>query len=58
MIKKIMIYSLCFGFYFANAQVDSLKMNIDFRNRTELDNGQKTLIPKGKNAETTIFSRA
>lgn len=58
MIKKIMIYSLCFGFYFANAQVDSLKMNIDFRTRTELDNGQKTLIPKGKNAETTIFSRA
>jgi len=53
-----MVFCLCCGFYFTNAQVDSLKMNIDFRTRAELDNGQKTLIPKGKNPEATIFSRA
>lgn len=41
-----------------NAQVDSLKMGMDFRTRAELDNGQKTLIPEGKSAETTIVSRA
>lgn len=58
MIKKIMLYGFCFGFFSVNAQVDSLKMNIDFRTRGELDNGQKTIIAKGKNAETTIFSRA
>ncbi|WP_164110343.1 MULTISPECIES: alginate export family protein [Sphingobacterium] len=41
-----------------NAQVDSLKMSLDFRTRGELDNGVKTLINKDKNAEATIFSRA
>lgn len=40
------------------AQVDSLKMNFDLRSRGELDNGVKTLIPKGKSAETTVTSRA
>ena len=40
------------------SQIDSLKMGFDFRTRAELDNGQKTLIPEGKSAETTVFSRA
>lgn len=41
-----------------NAQIDSLKMNIDMRTRGELDNGARTLIPRGKSPETTIVSRA
>ncbi len=41
-----------------NAQIDSLKMNFDLRTRGEIDNGARTLIPEGKNAETTVFSRA
>lgn len=40
------------------AQVDSLKMSLDLRTRSELDNGQKTLIPQGRNAENTVYSRA
>ena len=42
----------------ANAQIDSLKLNVDFRTRAELDNGYKTLIPENKSPETTVFSRA
>lgn len=41
-----------------NAQIDSLKMNLDLRTRGEVDNGYKTLISYNKSAETTIFSRA
>ena len=42
----------------AHAQIDSLKMNLDFRTRAELDNGQRTLIPINKKPETTVYSRA
>jgi hypothetical protein len=42
----------------AHAQIDSLKLNLDFRTRAELDNGYKTLIPENKSPETTVFSRA
>lgn len=42
----------------AKAQVDSLKINVDFRTRAELDNGQRTLIPNHQKPETTVFSRA
>lgn len=59
MVKKIIIAGiLTFAFSNAHAQMDSLKMNFDLRSRGELDNGVKTLIPKGKSAETTIYSRA
>ena len=40
------------------AQVDSFKVNLDLRTRGEFDNGQKTLISKGKSPETTVLSRA
>ncbi len=55
---KIAISFLVLAFGITNAQVDSLKMNIDLRTRAELDNGARTLIPKGKSAETTVVSRA
>ncbi len=42
----------------ANAQIDSLKINLDFRTRAELDNGQKTLILNHQKPETNVFSRA
>lgn len=42
----------------AKAQIDSLKINLDFRTRAELDNGYKTLIPENKKPETNVFSRA
>lgn len=42
----------------AKGQIDSLKINVDFRTRAELDNGQKTLIPNHQKPETTVFSRA
>lgn len=59
MIKKILITSfIALGSNLMYSQVDSLKMGFDFRTRAELDNGQKTLIPEGKSAETTIQSRA
>lgn len=55
---KIAISFLVLAFGITNAQVDSLKMNIDLRTRAELDDGARTLIPKGKSAETTVVSRA
>lgn len=59
MSKNIITLGLMLSaFGVANAQVDSLKMNIDLRTRAELDNGARTLISKGKSAETTIASRA
>ncbi|MCW3161626.1 alginate export family protein [Chryseobacterium oryctis] len=59
MIKKLIYVSvLTFAYGLSYAQIDSLKMNVDLRTRGELDNGFKTLIPKGKSAETTISSRA
>lgn len=59
MLKKLAtVMSLVFILGKSNAQVDSLKMNLDLRNRAELDNGTRILIPKGKSAETTIVSRA
>lgn len=58
-MKKIIITLILFlGIAQAYAQVDSLKASFDFRTRSELDNGQKTLIPKGKSAEATVLSRA
>lgn len=56
--NKITLGILSLAFGLANAQMDSLKMNIDLRTRAELDNGARTLIPKGKSAETTVLSRA
>lgn len=56
--NKIAAAVLALTFGAANAQVDSLKMNIDLRTRAELDNGARTLIPNGKSAETTVLSRA
>lgn len=56
--NKIALASLLFVFGIANAQVDSLKMNLDLRTRADLDNGARALTPKGKNTETTILSRA
>lgn len=56
--KTIIVCTLLFGATQANAQVDSLKIGLDFRTRAELDNGQKTLIAEGKYAETTVLSRA
>ena len=59
MVKKLVTAaSLAFIFGNINAQVDSLKMNFDLRTRAELDNGARTLISKGKSAETTVVSRA
>jgi len=59
MFKIISTTVLLFlGLTNAFSQIDSLKMGLDFRTRTELDNGQKTLIPKGKAAETSVVSRA
>lgn len=55
---KISTIFLVFAFGIANAQVDSLKVNFDLRTRAELDNGARTLLPKGKNGETTVLSRA
>ena len=55
---KITIGFLSLAFGLVNAQIDSLKMNVDLRTRAELDNGARTLILKGKSAETTIASRA
>ena len=55
---KLLLGILSLAFGLANAQMDSLKMNIDLRTRAELDNGARTLIPKGKSAETTVLSRA
>lgn len=54
----IAAFFLAFAFGIANAQIDSLKMNFDLRTRGELDNGARTLIPKNKDAETTVISRA
>lgn len=58
---KKLIFSICtvslFSFS-ANAQIDSLKFNLDFRTRAELDNGQKTLIPNHQKPETNVYSRA
>ncbi|MBD3906337.1 alginate export family protein [Chryseobacterium sp. Ch-15] len=56
--KSITFASIFFILGNVNAQVDSLKMNIDFRTRAELDNGARTIMPKGKSPETTIASRA
>lgn len=56
--SKITIGFLSVVFGIANAQIDSLKMNVDLRTRGELDNGARTLIPKGKSAEATVLSRA
>lgn len=56
--NKIAVAFLILTFGLTNAQVDSLKMNLDLRTRAELDNGARTLIPKGKSAETTVLSRA
>lgn len=55
---KIATVFLTLTYGLITAQVDSLKMNVDLRTRGELDNGVKTLIPKGKSAETTVISRA
>lgn len=60
-MKKKLFYSSCvllLSHSLSYAQVDSLKTGLDLRTRTELDNGQKTLIPNGKAAETTVLSRA
>ncbi|MCJ8154540.1 alginate export family protein [Chryseobacterium sp. SSA4.19] len=59
MIKyKVAAVCVTFAFGMTNAQIDSLKMNIDLRTRGELDNGARTLSSKGKSAETTVLSRA
>ena len=59
MIKKILpALALATLSINANAQIDSLKINMDFRTRAELDNGYKTLIVKDKNPETNVLSRA
>ena len=59
MNTKLLSIGACFLFFFtAKAQSDSLLLNLDFRTRAEMDNGQKTLIPKGKQAETSVYSRA
>ncbi|QDP84319.1 hypothetical protein FNJ88_01645 [Chryseobacterium sp. SNU WT5] len=59
MKKHILAFGTVVLFTFSvQAQVDSLKINLDFRTRAELDNGQKTLIPNHKKAETNVFSRA
>ena len=59
MNTKVLSIGACFLFFFtAKAQSDSLLLNLDFRTRAEMDNGQKTLIPKGKQAETSVYSRA
>ncbi|WP_419867978.1 alginate export family protein [Chryseobacterium sp. CT-SW4] len=59
MHKKIITTALLsFAAVSVNAQIDSLKVNFDLRTRGELDNGARTLIPKGKSAETTVLSRA
>ena len=59
MNTKLLSIGACFLFFFtAKAQSDSLLLNLDFRTRAEMDNGQKTLIPKGKQPETSVYSRA
>ncbi|QBO58769.1 alginate export family protein [Chryseobacterium salivictor] len=59
MKKQIFTFcALSFFTFSAKAQTDSLKINLDFRTRAELDNGYKTLIPENKKPETNVFSRA
>ncbi|WP_426479122.1 alginate export family protein [Chryseobacterium sp. CBSDS_008] len=57
MCTHTIIAGLLFASGLTYAQIDSLKMNMDLRTRGELDNGVKTLIAKGKSAETTVVSR-
>lgn len=56
--KTLAIATLAFLSTNMDAQIDSLKVNMDFRTRAELDNGYKTLIVKDKNPETNVLSRA
>lgn len=56
-----LIFSLCLislWAAFSFAQVDSFKIDFNFRTRAEVDNGFKTLLPKGKKTETNIYARA
>lgn len=41
-----------------HAQVDSLKVDLNFRIRSEMDQGYGTLIPETRKAETAVYSRA
>ncbi|UJF30091.1 alginate export family protein [Kaistella sp. 97-N-M2] len=56
--QLITFLGLLFFSVSAHAQIDSLKVNLDFRTRAELDNGYKTLIPENKKPETNVSSRA
>ncbi|MGA9212946.1 alginate export family protein [Kaistella sp.] len=59
MKKQVLLLFALFLFSVeTKAQVDSLKINLDFRTRAELDNGYKTLIPAKQKPETNVFSRA
>lgn len=58
MTMKTLTAALMIASTMVYAQVDSLKIGMDLRTRSELDNGQRTLIPEGKSAVNTIFSRA
>lgn len=42
----------------AKAQIDSLKINVDFRTRAEVDNGYTKLITENQKPETNVYSRA
>lgn len=52
------LWAFAIGAQIAFGQVDSLKGDINFRTRSEFDNGYKSLYPESKKTETTIYSRA
>lgn len=60
-MKTINFLSLLFFFLMSigiNAQIDSMKMDLYLKTRAEINNGESTLIPKGKNAMGEVESRA
>lgn len=57
-MRKSIVVLLCSVSASIFGQVDSLKMFTDFRQRAELDNGNKTLFTEGKQLETTVFARS
>lgn len=56
---KLVFFGLLFlSFSQLYAQVDSLRVDLNFRTRGEMDQGYGTLILKDRNPETAVFSRA
>lgn len=58
MKSKLVTLILCCAISQSYAQMDSLKMDIDFRTKGELDNGYTTLFPEKRKPETVVLNRA